>query len=72
MIFLRRGIEDSPTEDFSSAIAPRPRPHVAVENASSTVLRRCGFERAGEVIDPEDGLVWRWQRPTMVSSSINP
>jgi hypothetical protein len=29
------------------------------------VLRRCGFEQAGEVIDPEDGLVWRWQRPTI-------
>lgn len=21
-----------------------------------------GFERVGEVIDPEDGLVWRWER----------
>ena len=141
--WLRRGIQDSPTEDFSSAVAnilgqvtkparteqwgafwatqsiaghlravglcsyktepnrlreveiayytfphregsgvatamareltARALPHVAlviahtlpVENASSKVLRRCGFEQAGEVIDPEDGLVWRWQRPTI-------
>ena len=148
--WLRRGIEDSPTEDFSSAIAnilgqvtkparperwgafwatqsiaghvravglcsyktepnnlreveiayytfphregrgiatamareltERASPHVAlvlahtlpVENASSKVLLRCGFEQVGEVVDPEDGPVWRWQRPTMASSSISP
>jgi len=32
-------------------------------NASTRVLARCGFKAAGEVIDPEDGLVWRWERP---------
>jgi RimJ/RimL family protein N-acetyltransferase len=61
-------------------LTARALPHVdrvvahtlPVDNASSRVLRRCGFEQAHEVIDPEDGLVWRWQRPTMVSSSINP
>ena len=31
-------------------------------NASTRVLAKCGFERVGEVVDPEDGLVWRWQR----------
>src|SRR6185436_5894944 len=31
-------------------------------NASTRVLARCGFKAAGEVIDPEDGLVWRWER----------
>ena len=30
-------------------------------NASMKVLTRCGFERIGQVIDPEDGLVWRWE-----------
>jgi [ribosomal protein S5]-alanine N-acetyltransferase len=39
-----------------------------IENASCQVLRRCGYRRAGEVIDPQDGLVWRWQRPTVASS----
>lgn len=32
------------------------------ENASTEVLRRNGFSLAGPVEDPEDGLVWRWQR----------
>jgi [ribosomal protein S5]-alanine N-acetyltransferase len=31
------------------------------ENASTRVLAKCGFERVGEVVDPEDGLVWRWE-----------
>jgi [ribosomal protein S5]-alanine N-acetyltransferase len=31
-------------------------------NASTHVLTKCGFRRVGEVIDPEDGLVWRWER----------
>ena len=33
------------------------------ENASNKALKRNGFAFAGEVEDPEDGLVWRWQRP---------
>lgn len=32
------------------------------ENASTRALRRNGFSHAGEVMDPEDGLVWRWER----------
>jgi RimJ/RimL family protein N-acetyltransferase len=31
-------------------------------NASGRVLTKCGFQRIGEVVDPEDGLVWRWER----------
>lgn len=31
------------------------------ENASNNALRRNGFGFAGEVIDPEDGPVWRWE-----------
>ena len=30
-------------------------------NASTRVLTKCGFRRLGEVTDPEDGLVWRWE-----------
>jgi len=22
-----------------------------------------GFEHAGSIMDPEDGLVWRWEQP---------
>lgn len=32
------------------------------ENASTRALRRNLFVHAGETIDPEDGLVWRWER----------
>jgi ribosomal-protein-alanine N-acetyltransferase len=31
------------------------------ENASTRVLTKCGFTFAGQVIDPEDGPVWRWE-----------
>ena len=33
-----------------------------VEIASTRVLTKCGFSRIGEVIDPDDGLVWRWEK----------
>jgi RimJ/RimL family protein N-acetyltransferase len=39
------------------------RAHTLPEpNASTRVLTKCGFQRVGEVIDPDDGLVWRWER----------
>ena len=31
-------------------------------NASTRVLAKCGFDFVGEVMDPEDGRVWRWER----------
>lgn len=31
-------------------------------NASTRVLAKCGFQFTGPVEDPEDGLVWRWER----------
>jgi RimJ/RimL family protein N-acetyltransferase len=31
-------------------------------NASTRVLAKSGFRHVGEVIDPEDGLVWRFER----------
>jgi RimJ/RimL family protein N-acetyltransferase len=40
------------------------RAHTLPEpNASTRVLRKCGFLNVGEVVDPEDGPVWRWERP---------
>lgn len=30
--------------------------------ASERILEKCGFQFIGEVIDPEDGLVSRWER----------
>jgi len=39
------------------------RAHTLPElNASTRVLRKCGFAHLGEVIDAEDGPVWRWER----------
>ena len=32
-------------------------------NASTRVLSKCGFRFLGEVIDPADGSVWRWEQP---------
>ena len=32
-------------------------------NASTRVLEKCGFTHVGEVVDPDDGPVWRWHRP---------
>lgn len=31
-------------------------------NASTRVLEKCRFKWIGQVEDPEDGLVWRWER----------
>ena len=48
---------------FSSGNVRVVRAHTRPEpNASTRVLTKCGFRRIGEVIDPEDGLVWRWER----------
>lgn len=30
-------------------------------NASTRVLTKCGFQKVGETIDPDDGPVWRWE-----------
>lgn len=30
-------------------------------SASTRVLQKCGMEMVGEIIDPDDGKVWRWQ-----------
>ena len=38
------------------------RAHTLPEpNASTRVLQHCGFQKIGEVTDPEDGLIWRWE-----------
>jgi RimJ/RimL family protein N-acetyltransferase len=38
------------------------RAHTLPRNvASGRVLSKCGFTRIGQVVDPEDGPVWRWE-----------
>jgi RimJ/RimL family protein N-acetyltransferase len=37
--------------------------HTLPDNgASKRVLMKCGFEYVGDVVDPEDGLVWRFEK----------
>jgi RimJ/RimL family protein N-acetyltransferase len=48
---------------FNSGQVRRVRAHtLAAANASARVLAKCGFRQVGEVIDPEDGPVWRWEK----------
>jgi hypothetical protein len=32
-----------------------------MRNASTRILERIGMTLIGEVVDPDDGLVWRWE-----------
>lgn len=34
---------------------------LAEENASVAVLRRSGFTRTEEIVDPDEGAIWRWE-----------
>ena len=37
--------------------------HTAPEtNASTRVLVKCGFQKIGEIMHPEDGRIWRWEK----------
>jgi ribosomal-protein-alanine N-acetyltransferase len=35
---------------------------LSATNASARVLTKCGFRNVGEVVDPDDGLVTRWEK----------
>ena len=48
---------------FTSGRVRVVRAHTKPDNpASARVLAKCGFASVGEVVDPEDGLVNRWER----------
>jgi RimJ/RimL family protein N-acetyltransferase len=48
---------------FGSGLVRLVRAHTRHGNvASQRVLAKSGFQSVGEVIDPEDGLVFRWER----------
>jgi RimJ/RimL family protein N-acetyltransferase len=44
-------------ESVSAQTAPEP-------NASTRILEKLGFSRAGEAVDEEIGPAWVWKRPT--------
>lgn len=47
---------------FSRPVVSVVRAHTfAATNASAHILRKIGFRSLGEVDDPEDGRVWRWE-----------
>lgn len=47
---------------FQSGRVRVVRAHTLPEPSASTrVLTKCGFRHIGEVVDVEDGLVWRWE-----------
>jgi len=47
---------------FESGRVNQVRAHtLPAANASTRVLTKCGFKYTGEIVDPEDGLVWRWE-----------
>jgi ribosomal-protein-alanine N-acetyltransferase len=52
---------------FERSDVRKVRAHTLPEpNASGRILTKCGFQRAGESVDPQEGPVWRWEksRPT--------
>lgn len=47
---------------FNSGLVRLVCAHTLPEpNASTRVLSKCGFRHSGEVVDVDDGLVWRWE-----------
>lgn len=51
------------TYAFASGRVSTVRAHTLPQtNASSRVLTKCGFRRVADVVDPVDGLVWRWEK----------
>jgi ribosomal-protein-alanine N-acetyltransferase len=48
---------------FADARVNLVRAHtLPTANASTRVLGKNGFTHVGEIVDPEDGPVWRWER----------
>ena len=52
-------IDDMVKSDKVSIVRAHTLPE---RNASCRVLTKCGFKLIGEVNDPEDGPVWRWEK----------
>lgn len=44
--------------DPSVTVTAQTLPH---ENASTTILRKTGFQQTGTIEHPEDGPVWEWE-----------
>lgn len=53
-ILVARAVSSIDVGEIIAHTLPEP-------NASTRILERCAFQRAGEHIDPEDGPIWRWR-----------
>lgn len=66
--FRGRGFATEAARALTNFALAQPGVHIVrahtrpTNDASATVLTKCGFRNLGEVTDPEDGLVWRWER----------
>ncbi|MBA3341716.1 MAG: GNAT family N-acetyltransferase [Gemmatimonadaceae bacterium] len=48
---------------FDTGLVELVRAHtLPAYNASTRVLAKCGFRHISDVVDPDDGPVWRWER----------
>jgi RimJ/RimL family protein N-acetyltransferase len=55
---MARTLRDQAVADGTVRVV---RAHTLPErNASARILEKLGFQHMGEVHDPEDGLIWRW------------
>jgi RimJ/RimL family protein N-acetyltransferase len=67
--YATEGAEALTAFAFRSGKVRVVRAHTLPEaNASKRVLTKCGFLHIGQVIDPEDGLVWRWEKHNNVQA----
>ena len=56
---------------FGSGLVRLVLAHTLPEpNASTRVLAKCGFRNVGEVVDPDDGVVWRWEKLNEASDDV--
>lgn len=55
---------------FNDARVKRVCAHTLPEaNASTRILTKCGFQFRGSAMDPDDGLVWRWEKSRLPDDS---
>lgn len=62
---MARALRDLASAD--SAVRAVRAHTLPVRNASARILEKLSFRHMGEVLDPEDGLIWRWDWPVTAS-----
>ncbi len=55
----RAGLEFAMADESVRCVRAHTLP---TRNASTRVLEKCGFQYIGDIVDPEDGPVWRWEK----------